>query len=153
MPFTAADYSALKSELNTNPLALSGYLPLANAANDEANANALNLVRSETKVDRESIPVSEMVKAVDADEFLALSAGQRDYLMFITNGGSVNPKSGNEVREALLQFFGALTETRTNLLAIVQENASRVTMLFKAGTLSYGGLVTPSDVANARAAV
>ena len=150
MSFTNADLLAIKAELNNNPLALSGYLPLANSANDEANANALNLVRAETKVDRESIPVSEVVKAVDADEFIALSQPQRDYLAFIANGQSVNPKSGNEVREALLQFFGGGSETRASLLAIVQENASRVTQLYKAGTLSDGGQVTPSDVSNAR---
>ncbi len=152
MPFTNADLLAIKAELNNNPLTLTGYLSLADSANDEANANALNLVRSETKIDRESIPVSEVVKAVDADEFIALSQGQRDYLAFVANGQTVNPKSGNEVREALLQFFAANSETRTSLLAIVQENASRVTQLFKAGTLSNGGQVTPSDVANARAA-
>lgn len=149
MPFTNADLLAIKAELANNPLSLSGYLA-HDPANDEANANALNLVRAETKIDRESIPVSEIVLCVDADEFIALSAPQRDYLQFITNGQSVNPKAGNEVREALLQFFASNSETRTSLLGILQANASRIQMLFKAGTLSSGQLVTPSDVANAR---
>jgi hypothetical protein len=150
MPFSNADLLAIKAELNNNPLALTGYLPLANSANDEANANALNLVRVQCQVDRESVPVSDVVKAIDADEFIALSQPQRDYVALITNGGSVNPKSGGEVREAMLQFFGAPTETRASLNALLTESASRITQLFKAGTLSFGGLVTPSDVSNAR---
>lgn len=149
MPFTNADDLAIKAELTNDPLGL-GLTVLA--ADDEANANALNLVRVTIQVDRESIPVSEVVKAVDADEYISLSPPQRDYLAFITNGQTVNPKSGNEVREALLQFFAGGSETRTNLLALVTESASRITQLYKAGTLSFGGAVTPSDVARARQA-
>lgn len=147
MPFTNADYLAIKAELTNDPLTL-GLTTLP--ADDEANANKLNLVRSTIQVDRESIPVSEVVKAVDADEYIALSAAQRDYLTFVTQGGNVNPKTGNEVREALLQFFGGASETRASLLALVTESASRITQLYKAGTLSYQGPVTPSDIANAR---
>lgn len=150
MPFTNVDLLAIKAELNNNPLSLSGYALLSNSANDEANANSLNLVRVQCQVDRESIPVSDVVKAIDADEFIALSQPQRDYVALITSGGSVNPKAGGEVREALLQFFGAPTETRASLTLLLTESASRITQLFKAGTLSVGGLVTPSDVANAR---
>lgn len=145
-----ADLLALKAELTNDPLTL-GLTTLA--ADDEANANLLNLVRDTIQVDRESIPVSEVVKAVDADEFIALSQPQRDYLAFIANGQTVNPKAGNEVREALLQFFSAQSETRTSLIAMLTEDASRITQLFKAGTLEVGGIVTPSDIANARVAV
>ena len=147
-----ADLLAIKSELTNNPLALSGYLAVT-APNDEANANALNLVRTETAIDRESIPVSEIVKCMDRDEFNALSAADKDYIKVITSGGDVNPKTGGEVREAFLQMFGSGTETRTSLLAILTAPANRVEHLFKAGTLAVGGTVTPSDVAAARAAV
>lgn len=149
MPFSNADLLALKAELTNDPLTLG---LTTNSADDETNANKLNLVRTTIQVDRESVPVSEVVKAVDADEFIALSAAQRDYLQFITQGGSVNPKSGNEVREALLQFFGAASETRTKLLALVTEAASRIDQLYRAGTVTGGNFVTPSDVAQARQA-
>lgn len=151
MSFTNADLLAIKSELTNNPLSLTGYLPHT-GANDEANANALNLVRDQCQIDRESIPVSDVVKAIDADEFIALSEPQRDYVALITNGGSVNPKAGGEVREALLQFFSAQSESRASLTALLTESTSRARMLFKAGTLSVDQQVTPSDVANARSA-
>lgn len=150
MAFTNADLLALKSELENDPKTL-GLTTLP--ADDEANANLLNEVRDETPIDRESVPLSEITLAVDADEYLALSAGQRDYLKFITAGQSINPKSSGEIREAMLQFFGAQTETRANLLALVQEPASRINQMYKSGLLSQGGSVTPSDIANARNAV
>lgn len=153
MPFTNADLLAIKAELNTNPLALTGYLPLADSANDEANANALNLVRVECQVDRETIPASEVNKAIDRDEFAALSASDRQWLGMITAGGSINPKAGSEVREGLMQIFAPGTESRAALTLLLTESASRITMLFKAGTLSFGGAVTPSNVAQARSAV
>lgn len=148
MPFSNTDLLAIKNELTVDPLDL-GYLTLT-GENDEANAVALNLVRAVCQIDREAIPVSEVVKAIDADEFIALSAPQRDYVFLITQGGSVNPKNGGEVREALLQFFASGSETRSNLQALLTEATSRINQLYKLGTLSIYQLVTPSDVANAR---
>lgn len=149
MPFTAADYSALKLELTNDPLEL-GLTTLP--ADDEANANILNLVRDTIQIDRESIPLAEIMVNIDRDEFLAAAEGDRNWIMAIGAGGSVNPKAGGEVREGLLQIFSAQSETRANLLAILTEDGSRITQLFKAGTLSFGGAVTPSDIALARAA-
>lgn len=150
MARTNADLLALKAELTNDPLDL-GLTILS--SDDEANANKLNEVRTTIQVDRESVPVSEVVKAIDADEFIALSAAQRDYVSLVTAGGSVNPKNGGEVREALLQFFGANSETRASLTLLLTEPVSRITQLFKAGTLAQGGIVTPSDIAGARNAV
>ena len=149
MAFTNADMLALKAELTNDPLDLG---LTTNAADDEANANALMLVRQTIQVDRESIPVSEIAKAIDRDEFNAASAADRQYIQLITAGGSVNPKSGSEVREGLLQIFAAGTETRASLTALLTEAASRATQLFKAGTISTGEQITPSIVAQARQA-
>lgn len=150
MPFTNTDYLALKAELTNDPLAL-GLTTLA--ADDEANANKLNLVRDEIQVDRESIPAQEIFVNIDRDEYVALALADRQWLDSIMGSGSVNPKTGNEVREGLLQLFAAGTESRTNLLSILTAPASRITQLYKLGTLSFGGAVTPSDVSNARNAV
>jgi hypothetical protein len=149
MAYTNADLLAIKAELTNDPLDL-GLTTLA--ADDEANANALNLVRAAIQIDRESIPVSEIAKAIDRDEYNAASAADRDYIKMVTAGGDVNPKAGSEVREGLLQIFGAGTESRTALNALLTEPGSRITQLFKAGTISEGGAITPSQVANARQA-
>lgn len=142
-----ADLLALKAELTNDPLTLG---LTTEPADDEANANILNLVRDTIQIDRESIPVSEIAKAIDRDEYNAASAADRDWIKMITAGGDVNPKAGGEVREGLLQIFSAQSETRASLLAILTEAGSRVEQLYKAGTLEVGGQVTPSDVAQAR---
>ncbi len=144
-----ADLLAIKAELTNDPKSLGLTL---NAADDEANANKLNSVSALTPIDRESVPVSDVVKAIDADEFISLSQPQRDYVKLITSAGSVNPKAGGEVREAILQFFGAASETRASLTLLLAEPASRIQQMFKTGLLSVGGSVQPGDVAQARQA-
>lgn len=145
-----ADLLALKAELTNDPKTL-GLTTLA--ADDEANANNLNEVKEALTIDREAIPISDIVKAIDTDEFIALSQPQRDYVFLVTQGGSVNPKTGSEVREGLLQLFGAQSETRASLTTLLTEPANRVNQMFKQGLLAVGGSVTPSDIAAARATV
>lgn len=151
MPFTNADLLVIKSELTSDPLVFGYVVPPA--IDDVGNADKLNLVRSTIQIDREAIPITEIMVQIDRDEYAALSAADRAWLQMISQTETVNPKTGGEVREGLLQLFGAATETRAHLLAIVTESASRINQLYKQGVLSQGGNVTPSDVANARNAV
>jgi len=146
--FNAADLLALKDELTNDPQDLGLVAPPA--IDDVGNADKLNLVRDTLQIDREAIPLSEIFVNIDRDEYAALAEADRQWLNAISTGGTINPKSGGEVREGLLQLFGAPTESRTNLLAILTEPANRIEHMFKAGLLSQGGNVTPSDVANAR---
>lgn len=148
MAFNAADLVALKDELTNDPQELGLVAPPA--IDDVGNAEKLNLVRDTLQIDREAIPLSEIFVNIDRDEYAALAEADRQWLNAISTGGTINPKSGGEVREGLLQLFGAPTESRTNLLAILTEPANRIEHMFKAGLLSQGGNVTPSDVANAR---
>jgi len=149
MARSPADLLALKAELETDPKSL-GLTTLA--ADDEANANKLNAVSPLTPIDRESIPASEISKAIDRDEFNAASAADRQWIGMITASGDVNPKTGSEVREGLLQIFAAGTESRAALTALLTEPASRADQMYKTGLLEQGGQVTPSDVAQARQA-
>lgn len=149
MARSASDLSAIKAELQNDPKTL-GLTVLP--ADDEANANKLNEVRPELTIDRESIPASEISKAIDRDEFNALSAADRQWIQMITSSGSVNPKQGGEVYEGILQLFAAGTESRTNLVAILKEPANRINQMHKTGLLQAGGSVTPSDISQARAA-
>lgn len=145
-----ADKLAIKAELTNDPKTL-GLTVLA--ADDEANANKLNAISALTPVDRESIATSEIMLNIDRDEFLALAAGDRQWILGVGQGGTVNPKQGGEVYEGILQMFGAGTESRANLQAILTEPASRINQMFKLGLLTKGGSVTPSDISNARAVV
>ena len=90
---------------------------------------------------------------IDRDEYAALAAADRDWLRGVCQGTTINPKSGGEVREGILQLFGAQSETRANLQAILTEPANRINYLYKTGVLDSGGNVTPSEVAAARNSV
>lgn len=141
------DLLALKAELTNDPLTL-GLTLLS--ADDVTNADKLNLVRPAILIDREAIPIGEIFLQIDRDEYVALPEADRDWLKGISVGGTVNPKAGGEVREGILQLFGPATQTRTNLLSIMQEPANRIEQLHKLGLLEVGGGVSPSDIANAR---
>lgn len=143
-----ADLLAIKAELTNDPLTLGLVAPPT--IDDVGNAEKLNLVRDTIQIDREAIPTSEIFLQIDRDEYAALSAADRDWIRGVTAGGTVNPKSGGEVREGLLQIFGAQSETRANLLSILTEPANRIEQLYKLGVLEAGGSVTASDIANAR---
>lgn len=150
MAFNAADLLALKDELTNDPNSLGLIAPPA--IDDVGNAEKLNEVLESQQIDREAIPISEIFVNIDRDEYAALSAADRQWLSAIAEGGTINPKDGGEVREGLLQIFGAQTETRTNLVALLTEPSNRINQMYKLGLLSQGGNVTPSDVANARIA-
>lgn len=145
--FTEQDLRAIKLELQTNQLALSGYLPLA-PENDAANADALNQVRSSLLVDRYTVPTSQL--EFDRDEYNALTPADRDWIDLMTRDGSVNPAENKVMLSGILGIFPADTITRGKLLEVFREPANRIEYLFRAGVLSKGGEVTPSDVAIAR---
>lgn len=148
MAWTNADLLALKSEITNDPEGLGLVAPPAIA--DTENAEALNLVRETLQIDRTAIPTSEIFLNIDRDEYAAVAAADRDWIRGVTAAGTVDPRTGGEVREGLLQIFSAQSETRANLLEILTEPANRIEHMFKAGLLSQGGTVTGSDIANAR---
>lgn len=157
MPRSNADLLALKSELTNDPQSLGLVAPPA--IDDVGNADKLNAVSAgdvgyvkTLLIDREAIPIHEIFLNIDRDEYAALAEADRMWLNGISSGGVVNPRAGGEVREGLLQLFGSQSETRTNLLAIMQEPASRINQMHKAGLLEQGGSVTPSDISQARQA-
>lgn len=145
--FTEQDLRSIKLELQTNPLNLSGYSPLL-PENDATNADALNQVRASLLVDRYSVPSSQL--EFDHDEFNAISPADREWIALMTRDGSVNPAENKVMLSGMLGIFGEGTITRERLLAVFREASNRVEYLFRAGVLSKGGEVTPSNVAVAR---
>jgi len=145
--FTEQDLRSLKLELQSNPLNLSGYQSLA-PENDATNADALNQVRSDLLVDRYTVPTSQL--EFDRDEYNALTQADRDWIDLMTRDGSVNPAENKVMLSGILGIFGPGTVTREKLLAVFRESSNRVEYLYRAGVLSRGGEVTPSDVAIAR---
>lgn len=149
MARSQADLQALKDELTNDPKSF-GY-PGLTAENDVPNANMLNDYREvgTVNIDRESIPSSEIAKAMDRDEYIQASLADRQWIDLVLQPDFVDTSPG-EVRTGLLQIFVAGSNTRTNVQGLLTVGGSRVEELHQDGTLEEGGVVTPSDVARAR---
>jgi hypothetical protein len=131
MPLTTAQLTALKAEL-ANP-AYSGL-------GDEACADRLNNLKDRT-VDVDTLDTGLLIASIVAVDFAALNATQRLHLQLICSAPYL-PMLAN-LRTQIATMFGAGTATRANYLAQSQRPGSR------SEELKFG-IVTPSDVADAR---
>lgn len=127
----------IKAELTNDPLNL-GLTILA--ADDEANANALNLVRDTILLYRSSVPSDEI--NIPIDEFNAASAGQQAWWQMQTVDGTIKP---NVIATEFAKMFGSETEARASFDSVTKEPGSRARQL-----LERFIQLTPSDIANAR---
>ena len=134
------DYAALKTEIQTDPLAL-GYAANVASGNDSAIAEALNLVRGTISIDRQIVDSHEVIDATAAAEWAALTAGEKQRYQTIVGAGKVNLENAN-VRAAFSAMFAAGTATRAALIAMLTQTGSR------AGQLGFG-TVNFLDVAKA----
>lgn len=136
------DYQALKTELLTDPLAL-GLAGMSNsAAADKLNEIPANPAPGR-QIERDTVPSWEVFEATVPAEWSALSAAEKQRYQSMLAMGSINLKKPN-TRAALAAIFGAGTTTRSNLIALQNQAASRATALF-------GERVESWDVARARA--
>lgn len=142
-----ADLLALKAELTNDPTDI-GLTTVP--ADDEANANALNLVRETVSVRRRSLSTATLFGAIDALEHQGLTDQQSRWLDAVLLLGQVDPFTAVNVVIGLNGLFGAETVSRAAIAPLLVQAGSRIDQLFQAGTLSAGGDVTPSDIANAR---
>ncbi len=134
-----AELLIIKAELTNDPQNLG----LTTAPeDDEANANLLNEIRSSIQLYKASVSSNDF--AIPVAEWNALTPGQQSWLTSERNDGSINPAVfGPEFYE----MFSESTEARANFDAVATEPASRARQL-----LNRYVTLTPSDIANARAA-
>lgn len=136
----ALNYQQLKTELQTDPLAL-GYAPLLAAGNQAGIADLLNGVRAGIGIDRLTVPAWEVFDAIVPAEWAALSAQEKQRIQLILSMGTVSVKGAN-TRSAFLAVFAAGTATRANLAALKTRPGSRAEQLFSQS-------ISPADIAQA----
>ena len=125
------DYTILKNELETDP-ETRGYSGMS----DEEAADDLNTVYETTPI--RSVPSQDVFEAIVPGEYDALSADEKDKINTMLAMGSVDPYGPN-TRAVFQAIFGAVTTTRTNLLALREVGATRAVFLGL-------GTITPGDV-------
>lgn len=132
------DYKTLQTELNTDPLAR-GYSGMS----DTQAATSLNAANR--TVSRSSVPAVEVIEAIVASEYTALSATLQNLVSLLISAGTINPL-GTNTRAIFAAAFGAGTQTRTNLIALETATVSR-------GVELNLGYVSAGDVHVARSGV
>ena len=147
MTRSAADLSAIKSELTHDPLTL-GLTVLA--ADDEANANKLNLVRNTIQIKRRSVAMSSVFGEIDPLEHQSLSDQQARWLDALIAVGQIDPLLDAQSVVGLNQLFGVDSNSRPAIASLLTESGSRINQLFQAGTVEDGSDLTPSDISQAR---
>lgn len=135
---TPEQLAIIKSELTNDPTSLG---LTTSPADDEANAVKLNEVRESIQIDRDSIAASLI--EFDVGEYAATSSSQRDWLRQVTASGDVRP---SVIRDGFYEIFASGTETRQSFDSVAKRDGSRAEQLLGANVV-----LTPSDVANARA--
>lgn len=134
------DYTALKTEINTDPKGL-GYSGKSDyeisVLMNTAGASSETLFKSYT-------PTEDLVACIVRSEFDALAAAGKTYLDMVFQAPKV--KTGDAtLRTQMGALFAAGTTTRTNLTNSASRAATRAEILF--GENAY---ITDQDVAIAR---
>jgi hypothetical protein len=138
----------LKDELINDPL-VRGYVGMTDA---QAAASLLTKNRPRNKV---TLSASEIFEAIDTDEYLALSATEKDRVNIVLNlGDSIQIGPASKARAFILAAFagaaGAIT--RPALAALAVEQISRATELFGGDIPGVYGIRSAEEaVAAARA--
>ena len=127
-------YEILKAELTTDPL-VRGYSGMT----DQQVADDMN-TKYRTR-NLETLSGSIIFEAIDETEYIALNAAAKERLgLIIGLGDSIQIGPSSRTRTWLLNMFGAGTNTRTNLVAAVQQSITRADELgitVEAGTVAY----------------
>lgn len=155
---TPAQYTTLKSELQTDPKAL-GYAPNITVGNDQANADLLNKVGASS----ETLPLARVSTAgalayMVLSEFLALPTASQQYLAMVCASQELlildplqplNPTTNawqyTDIYAALTTLFPTTTTTGANIAKLVNQPCSRVEALLHTKGISLSAL----DVAKA----
>jgi len=153
MAYTTQDLIALGNEIDTNA---SDYYPsggVANTANDEANANAINQTRGTIAVKKSSLSSSLIAAAIQPGDHESLSVAQARWLKdCVLDVGNINPSMATNVVSGIAERLGN-TPSGAAIAALFNRPGSRLEQLYQAGVISEVGSFTPSTPSQIRAAL
>lgn len=151
MAFSQADLLALGVAIDADYLGL-GFLPVNDGANDPHNTNLMNAVSAAIQIERQDVPFSEVARAIVRTEYNAATLADRQWIDLQSNTGLIDARQGSEQRIGLLGIFGAGTDTRVLLAALLTRDGSALESLLQDGTISALDTFTVSVPGQIRAA-
>lgn len=149
--YTTQDLIALGNEIDANA---NSYYPsggVANTANDEANANAINAYRETIAVKKTSLASSQIAAAIDPSDHEALSANQARWLKdCVLDVGNINPAMAANVVNGIAERLGN-TPSGAAIAALFDRPGTRLEQLYQQGVISEVGQFTTSTPSQIRA--
>jgi len=130
-----AEYSlqALHDEIEADPEGL-GYKIGGEWKEDAVIAGLINDPANGETIQRTNVQPKEIIEQITLVDWVAASAAERLYLQLLPALIEISTKeNGTEVRTNLLDIFEAGTDTRNNLIAVVQRDGSRAEVLWGEG--------------------
>lgn len=144
MALSDADYTALNTEITTDPESL-GYA----GKTDPEVTDLLNTVGLVTPAETVNVGVlngQELSMAVDISEYVSLGAAARDgWNTMLSAGDGMIDVDDSRIVSQIGSIWGAATTTRANLLALKTRPCSRAETLFGRDVI-----IRHLDVARAR---
>jgi len=135
----------LHDEIEADPESLGYKEPPGEWQSDSFIADLINDPELGDTIQRSKVSPQEIIEQITLVDWEAISAAQRLYLQLLPSLAQISTiQNGTEIRANLLAIFGAGTDTRDNLLAVVQRQGSRAEVLW-----GEGAYVTVGDVAHA----
>ena len=116
-------YGILRDEIENDPTG-AGYAGMT----DQEVADSLNAAT--ITVHNFQFTGAELINAIDATEWGALSDAQQAQMkMLISAGGTLDASAGTTTRSLILDAFGSGSQTVTNLIDVAEQTISRAAEL------------------------
>jgi len=132
----------LHDEIENDPMEINYKEPSGEWKGDQVIADLINDPANGGVIQRSQLLPQEMIEQIVKADWDAISDASRQYIGLLPSLQVISAvQNGTEVRTNLLAIFGAATQTRANLLAVVQRQGSRAEVLWGEGSFVTVGQV------------
>lgn len=132
---------ALHDMIEADPQAIGYKEPNGDWKRDQVIADLFNNLALGAIIQRSNVSAEEVVQQFTIADWRSLSTGDQLYLSLLMPLGNIDTTSATEVRAALLAIFGPGTDTRDNLIAVVERQGSPAEVEWGEGTRISAGNV------------
>lgn len=123
----------LHEEIENDPEGL-GYKINGNWKEDQDIADLINDPNLGATIQRQFVQPQEIIEQITFTDWDAISQSARLYIQLLPALSNISTiQDGTEVRANLLSIFGAGTDTRVNLINVVERPGSRAEVLWGEG--------------------
>lgn len=132
---------SLHDQIEADPQAIGYKEPNGDWKGDQVIADLFNDSALGAVIERSNVSAEEIIQQITIVDWRALSTGDQLYCQLLMPLGNIDTTSATEVRAALLAIFAPGTDTRDNLIAVVERQGSPAEVVWGEGTRITAGNV------------